>query len=150
MKRANKHNRLSCLISTSISFNSMLFSNYQNCGYVVYKFVNCVVWFVTNLLCVCHKFVTSLLQVCILKLNQQTNHQKPYHTRFGFIGWLINRIYNKQQYNWPKVSSVVSSQINIWTHNPNPLIFNIPIPNHIISYIAHSTYLQSIFNPKKR
>uniref|UniRef100_A0A6C0I239 Uncharacterized protein n=1 Tax=viral metagenome TaxID=1070528 RepID=A0A6C0I239_9ZZZZ len=29
MKRANKHNRLSCLISTSISFNSMLFSNYQ-------------------------------------------------------------------------------------------------------------------------
>ena len=45
-KRANKHNRVSCLISTSISFHSMLFSNYQNCRYVVYKFVNCVVWFV--------------------------------------------------------------------------------------------------------
>ena len=38
MKRANKHNRLSCLISTSISFHSMLFSNYQNlriCVYIV-------------------------------------------------------------------------------------------------------------------
>ena len=35
-KRANKHNRLSCLISTSISVHSMLFSNYQNCRYVVY------------------------------------------------------------------------------------------------------------------
>jgi hypothetical protein len=60
MKRANKHNRLSCLISTSISFHSMLFNNYQNCGYVVYKFVNCVVWFVTSLSKVCHKFVKSL------------------------------------------------------------------------------------------
>ncbi len=62
-KRANKHNRPSCLISTSISVHSMLFSNYQNCGYVVYKFVNCVVWFVASLLQVCYKFVTSLLQV---------------------------------------------------------------------------------------
>ena len=85
MKRANKHNRLSCLISTSISFNSMLFSNYQNCGYVVYKFVNCVVWFVTNLLCVCHKFVTSLYTQ-----TQPTNKPPetiPYSIWFY---WLVN------------------------------------------------------------
>ena len=72
-KRANKHNRPSCLISTSISVHSMLFSNYQNCGYVVYKFVNCVVWFVASLLQVCYKFVTSLLQ----SLNTQTQTNAP-------------------------------------------------------------------------
>ena len=68
-KRANKHNRLSCLISTSISVHSMLFSNYQNCRYVVYKFVNCVVWFVASLLQVCCKFVASL--------NTQTQTNAP-------------------------------------------------------------------------
>lgn len=95
MKRANKHNRLSCLISTSISFNSMFINIIKNCGYVVYKFVNCVVWFVISLLYVCHKFA----QFEYSNSNKHTIQQKPHHTRFGFIGWLINRIYNKQQYN---------------------------------------------------
>jgi hypothetical protein len=60
MKRANKHNRLSCLISTSISFHSMLFSNYQNLRIcVVYKFVNymvCNVCKVCKVCKVCQKF----------------------------------------------------------------------------------------------
>jgi hypothetical protein len=126
-KRANKHNRLSCLISTSISVHSMLFSNYQNCRYVVYKFVNCVVWFVTSLFChkfvasllqVCHKFVASLSQVCckfVTSLHSQTQTNAPTSNinRVRFIGWLMNRIYNKQQYNDHKVSIVVSSQLNI-------------------------------------
>ena len=136
-KRANKHNRLSCLISTSISVHSMLFSNYQNCRYVVYKFVNCVVWFVASLSQVCCKFVTSL------HTQTQTNAPTSNINRVSFIGWLMNRIYNKQQYNDHKVSIVVSSQLNFWT--PKPYYF---ISLSII--IAHSTYLQSILNPKKR
>ena len=95
-KRANKHNRPSCLISTSISVHSMLFSNYQNCGYVVHKFVNRVVWFVKSLLQVYCKFVAKFEYS---NSNKRPIQQKPYHTRFGFIGWLIDRIYNKQQYN---------------------------------------------------
>jgi len=128
-KRANKHNRLSCLISTSISVHSMLFSNYQNCGYVVYKFVNCVVWFVKSLFR--YKFV--LLQVCfVTSLNTQTQtnkrptQQKPYHTRFGFIGWLINRIYNKQQYNDQSVNCCKQP-------TPTPTI-SYPYPYLIIAY----------------
>ena len=104
-KRANKHNRPSCLISTSISVHSMLSSNCQNCGYVVCIISLLTVWF--GLLQVCYKFVASLLQVyCkfVAKFeysnsNKRPTQQKPYHTRFGFIGWLIDRIYNKQQYN---------------------------------------------------
>jgi hypothetical protein len=92
-KRANKHNRPSCLISTSISVHSMLFSNYQNCGYVVYKFVNCVVWFVASLLQVCYKFVTSLLQVwCkvwILKLKQTPHPTETIPYSIWFY-WLVN------------------------------------------------------------
>ena len=72
MKRANKHNRLSCLISTSISFNSMLVINY--CGYVVYKFVNCLVWFVVSLLYVCHKFVISLYTQTETNTPSNRNH----------------------------------------------------------------------------
>ena len=123
-KRANKHNRLSCLISTSISVHSMLFSNYQNCRYVVYKFVNCVVWFVASLLQVCCKFEYS-------NSNKRPTQQKPYHTRVGFIGWLIDRIYNKQQYNDQSVNCCKQPTPNL---NPQPqpkqkpLLFHIPIP----------------------
>ena len=69
-KRANKHNRLSCLISTSISFHSMCLVIIKICGYVVYCYV-----------------VKQLLQVCIVKLNQQTNQQKPHSIWFY---WLVN------------------------------------------------------------
>ena len=124
-KRANKHNRPSCLISTSISVHSMLFSNYQNCGYVVYKFVNCVVWFVASLLQVCCKFIASLLQVCCKFEYSNSNKQTPHPTEtipysiFGFIGWLIDRIYNKQQYNDQSVNCC-KQPTPTSTPNPNP------------------------------
>ena len=66
MKRANKHNRLSCLISTSISFHSLCLVIIKICGYVVYKFVKCYK-FVISLLKVCHKVCHK---VCIVKLKQ--------------------------------------------------------------------------------
>ena len=119
-KRANKHNRPSCLISTSISVHSMLFSNYQNCRYVVYKFVNCVVWFVASLLQVCCKFEYS---------NKRPAQQKPYHTRFGFIGWLMNRIYNKQQYNDQSVNCCKQPNKSL---TPQTILFHIPIPIPIL------------------
>jgi hypothetical protein len=121
-KRANKHNRPSCLISTSISVHSMLFSNYQNCGYVVYKFVNCVVCFVASLLQVCCKFIAKFVAKFVAKFeysnsNKRPTQQKPYHTRFGFIGWLIDRIYNKQQYNDQSVNCCKQPTP---TSTPNP------------------------------
>ena len=69
MKRANKHNRLSCLISTSISFHSMCL--------VIIKIAD--MWFISlltvwfGLLQVCYKFVASLLQ----SLNTQTQINAP-------------------------------------------------------------------------
>lgn len=78
MKRANKHNRLSCLISTSIHVIRCCLVTIKICGYVVYKFVNCLVWFVTSLLCVCHKFVTSLHSQ-----TQPTN--KPPETKLDLV-----------------------------------------------------------------
>ena len=50
-KRANKHNRPSCLISTSISVHSMLSSNCQNCGYVVCIISLLTVWFGLSQVC---------------------------------------------------------------------------------------------------
>jgi hypothetical protein len=91
MKRANKHNRLSCLISTSISFHSMCLVIIKICGYVVYMFVKCI-----GLSQVCHKFVISLHSQ--IQTNAPPNRN---HTIIELVlfGWLINRIYNKQQYN---------------------------------------------------
>ena len=82
------------------------------------------VWF--GLLQVCYKFV--LLQVCFVtslfcykfeysNSNKQTPHPTetiPYSI-FGFIGWLIDRIYNKQQYNDQSVNCCKQP-----TPNPNP------------------------------
>ena len=130
-KRANKHNRPSCLISTSISVHSMLFSNYQNCGYVVYKFVNCVVWFVASLLQVCYKFVAKFEYS---NSNKRPTQQKPYHTRFGFIGWLIDRIYNKQQYNDQSVNCC-KQPTPTSTQTKTPTIsYPYPYPYLIIAY----------------
>ena len=65
MKRANKPNRMSCLISTSISFHSMCLVIIKICGYVVYCYV-----------------VKQLLQVCIVKLKQMPH---PTETAFDLV-----------------------------------------------------------------
>jgi len=115
-KRANKHNRLSCLISTSISVHSMLFSNYQNCRYVVYKFVNCVVWFVN---CVVW-FVRKGTYGSPLPLPSITDKKSE-----GSLPHLINRIYNKQQYN---DLSVNCCKQPIKYLNPSNPIISYPYP----------------------
>jgi hypothetical protein len=72
MKRANKHNRLSCLISTSISFHSMCLVIIKICGYVVYCYV-----------------VKQLLQVCIVKLKQMPHPTETIPYSIWFY-WLVN------------------------------------------------------------
>ena len=88
--------RLSCLIRLLFHVIRCCLVTIKICGYMW-------LFLVFKLLQVCYKFVTSLLQVCYKfeysNSNKHTIQQKPYHTRVGFIGWLINRIYNKQQYN---------------------------------------------------
>ena len=109
------------------------------------------VWF--GLLQVCYKFVASLLQVyCkfVAKFeysnsNKRPTQQKPYHTRFGFIGWLIDRIYNKQQYNDQSVNCCKQP-----TPNPNKTPYYFISLSLSLSYYSIRTYLQSILNPKKR
>jgi hypothetical protein len=109
-KRANKHNRLSCLISTSISCNSMCVSNYQNLRiYVVYKFVNCVVW-----------FVRKGTYGSPLPLPSITDKKSE-----GSLPHLINRIYNKQQYN---DLSVNCCKQPIKYLNPSNPIISYPYP----------------------
>ena len=81
-----------------------------------------MVWFVKSLSQVCHKFVKSLHS------QPQTNApSNRNHTRFGFIGWLINRIYNKQQYNDQSVNCCKQP-----IPKPKPLLFHIPIPIPIL------------------
>jgi hypothetical protein len=139
-KRANKHNRPSCLISTSISVHSML------CCLVIIKIAD--MWFISlltvwfGLLQVCYKFVASLLQVyckvcCKFEYsnsNKRPIQQKPYHTRFGFIGWLIDRIYNKQQYNDQSVNCC-KQPTPTPTQTKTPTIsYPYPYPYLIIAY----------------
>ncbi len=96
------------------------------------------VWF--GLLQVCCKFIASLLQVCckfVAKFeysnsNKRPIQQKPYHTRFGFIGWLIDRIYNKQQYNDQSVNCC-KQPTPTPTQTKTPTI-SYPYPYLIIAY----------------
>jgi hypothetical protein len=82
------------------------------CGYV---FILLTVWF--GLLQVCCKFVASL--------HSQTQTNTPSminHAQFGFIGWLINRIYNKQQYNDQSVNCCKQPNKSLTPTPLNPII----------------------------
>jgi len=91
------------------------------------------VCFVASLFCC--KFVAKLLQVWILKLKQTPHPTEtiPYSI-FGFIGWLIDRIYNKQQYNDQSVNCC-KQPTPTPTQTKTPTIsYPYPYPYLIIAY----------------